>query len=172
MVTVLIFSYNRHGYLKRAIDYWSQSGWSIIIADGSDMSLQCNFPSNIDYLHCPSASISDRLEKLVEKVTTPYALLSADDDFIAFDGLRRTTEFLSHHSDYASAQGFYTRFQQDGDSRIRWFWDYRHASKYVFDEDSLASRFLAAMSPPPHALLLWCNANRCTEENFGFAAWR
>ena len=35
-LTIVIFSYNRHKYLKRTIKYWSKYQAKILVLDGSD----------------------------------------------------------------------------------------------------------------------------------------
>jgi glycosyltransferase domain-containing protein len=149
MVTVLIFSYNRHSYLRRALAYWASSGYQVIIADGSDNRLAYDFPSNVKYLHRPHVSIIDRILEMVSIANTPFVALGTDDDFIALNGLAVVAKFLNENSDYSSAQGYYTRFYQHHlNSTPIWDWDYRYASNYSFLDIAMESRLHSAMKPP------------------------
>ena len=38
-LTIVIFTYNRHKYLKRTINYWSNYKVKLLILDGSDVEL-------------------------------------------------------------------------------------------------------------------------------------
>lgn len=149
MVTVLIFSYNRHSYLRRALTYWATSDCSVIIADGSDSSLLYDFPLNVKYFHRPNVSVLNRILEMVSIATTPFVVLGTDDDFIALNGLSVVVEFLNKNADYSSAQGYYTRFDQRHlNSTPRWFLDYRYASNYSFLDAAMESRLQSAMRPP------------------------
>ena len=149
MITVLIFSYNRPDYLAVALNYWGEYSGPVIIADGSVEPIPKKIPKNIQYLHRPGVGLLDRIREMSEKVNTSYAVLSPDDDFIGFEGLQFTVNFLKKHSDYSSAQGIYTRFsKKSSPTYLNWFWDYRYAAKYSFTDSSEKKRILAAMSHP------------------------
>lgn len=54
------------------------------------------------YRECP---VSEKLAKAFSHVTTPYAVMCADDDFLAMSGLKACLEFLERNPEYSSAQG-------------------------------------------------------------------
>lgn len=145
MVSVLIISHNRHQYLKRVIDYWSQSPWQIYIADDSPEPIDISIPSNIKYLHCPGVSLIERIRNMNKLVKSQYTMLSADDDFQAFHGIETCIEFLDEHPDYVSAQGYFTRFANN--DKISNVVDYVYAKGYHFDGDNPKIRFEQAMTP-------------------------
>jgi len=149
MITVLIFSYNRPYHLQRAIKYWGQFNYPVIIADGSNRPLLKPIPHNIEYLHRPGIGFLDRIREMSEKVETRYTVLTPDDDFIGFDGLQYIIDFLNKNPDYSSAQGLYTRYEKkESENYIYSHWDYSYASKYSHVDLSAENRILAAMSYP------------------------
>lgn len=108
-VTIIIPTYNnRHNYLKRSLAYHAEFRILIIIADSSSEPLpDSNFKnqSNIRYFHLPTMGYTEKLQHVLSKVTTPYTLLLADDDFITKRGIISCLQFLHKHPDYDSAQG-------------------------------------------------------------------
>lgn len=149
MITVLIFSYNRHHYLRRAIKYWSLSPWAVIISDGSDEPLNINIPSRMTYLHRPRTPLHDRLIELAQMVSTPYSVMAPDDDFYAFEGISKSIKFLEKNTDYSMTQGLYTRFKIDLDNKNVFLYpDYQYASKNKFDDASPEKRIIGAMTGP------------------------
>jgi glycosyltransferase domain-containing protein len=148
-LTILVFSYNRPRYLQRTINYYSGTAVPVIIADGSSEPLLCDLPANVIYLHRPNASLLERVRELLKTAKTPYVVLGADDDFIAIEGVTKVTNFLVSNCEYASAQGFYTRFQTHQNSkRVFWRQDYQYAAAYSFEQETATERFAAAMKPP------------------------
>ena len=39
-LTIIIFSYNRHNYLKRTLKYWSNYDIKLVVLDGSNAKLE------------------------------------------------------------------------------------------------------------------------------------
>jgi glycosyltransferase domain-containing protein len=149
MITVLIFSCNRHHYLKRAIKYWSLSPWAVIISDGSDEPLSYHIPSRMTYLHRPDISLQSRLSELAQMASTSYSVLAPDDDFYAFKGIERSLMFLEKNSDYSMTQGLYTRFHIDKTHKNVFLYpDYQYASRNIIDDTSPEKRMLRAMTGP------------------------
>ncbi|NQV96932.1 MAG: TIGR00180 family glycosyltransferase [Acidimicrobiaceae bacterium] len=126
MLTVIITSYGNRPYLARSIDYWSRSPYKVIIADGSTRPWSGTSHPNINYLHLPTPPDTDPIadyahRKLIaiESVTTPYVAQCADDDFLAFNGLRRCVAFLEERQDVAATQGWGPWFLHD-EFNLRW----------------------------------------------------
>lgn len=142
--TVLIFTYEREQFLYRTMTYWSACEVKVVIADGSkEPSL--NIPDNIEYLHRPGATITDRIIELTSKVATKYAVFVADDDFIGYEALQRSVEFLKMHSDYSSVQGLYTKFWtlRPFKKVIHQPNDYDYAKAYHWHSEDYASRLIS-----------------------------
>lgn len=115
-LTIVIFSYNRHIYLKRSIKYWSSYNVKVIALDGSDIRLQdpCLNFKNIKYIHDPR-SLYDRLLNSINYIDTDYMILGSDDEFYLPSALSSCIEFLTKEISFAScggrAIGFRTREQ-------------------------------------------------------------
>lgn len=110
MVTVIIPTHNRANYLKRAIEYWKETGFKIIIADSSSQKYENNIPLNINYYYFPNLSFISKLATILSNVETKYSLLCADDDFVTKIGVKKSCDFLENNPDYAVAQGRYISF--------------------------------------------------------------
>jgi glycosyltransferase domain-containing protein len=151
MITILIFSYNRHHYLRRAIKYWSLSPWPVIISDGSDEPLSCDMPAQVTYLYRHGISQQNRLMELAQLASTPYAVLAPDDDFHAFEGIRNSLEFLEKNPDYSMVQGLYGNFRIEKTQNHKSILlnpAYQYASKYAFDDANPEKRIIGAMTGP------------------------
>ena len=109
-ITLVIATKNRHQYLERIVDYYSNSGINIIVADATKEKYSKKLPSNISYFHYPEIHYCIKLDDVFKKVNTPYSLLCADDDFIIPEAIETCVDFLEKNSDYASAQGYYMMF--------------------------------------------------------------
>ncbi len=112
MITVVIPSRNRPQYLKRAIDYWGKSHWSVVIADGSTEPFTELLPPNIRYFRDNGESLPGRITRVLETLETEFAVLCADDDFLGFTAIDRCLEFLTANPDYSAAQGEGFKFAQ------------------------------------------------------------
>ena len=84
--TIIIPSHERHHVLLRAIDYYSELNFSVLIVDSSELFLDIKLPKNIKYMHLPGTFLSDKIYTGLSIVTTPYSCLCADDDFLAESG--------------------------------------------------------------------------------------
>ena len=108
--TIIIPSHDRHHLLLRAIDYYSELDFLVLIVDSSEVFLNVKLPGNITYLHLPGSLYGDKIYSGLCKASTPYSCLCADDDFLAESGLKSGQEFLEENLDYVSVQGHYIQF--------------------------------------------------------------
>lgn len=110
-VTLIIATKNRHIYLDRVIDYYSESPIKILIADATEQAYSSeSLPSNVTYKHFPNLAYANKLKCVAETLNTEYCLLCADDDFITLEGIEKSLKFLDANRDYSSAQGNYVAF--------------------------------------------------------------
>ena len=109
-ITVIIPTHERHHLLFRAIDYYDQLDVSVLIVDSSQSILDKKLPENITYMHLPGSLFGDKIYAGLCSVSTPFSCLSADDDFLAENGLKAGQEFLEENLDYVSVQGHYIQF--------------------------------------------------------------
>jgi glycosyltransferase domain-containing protein len=122
MITILIPTYNRPGYLKRILGYYSDCRitHSIIVADGSWDEIKktnketiASFPI-LKVLHLdrysPETAYNIRLSDALNHVDTKYCLFCADDDFVTPNGISQSVDFLERNPDFAVAHGRYISF--------------------------------------------------------------
>ena len=109
-VTIIIPSHDRHHLLQRAISYYAELNFLVVIVDSSELFLEIDLPQNIKYVHLPGSLFSNKIHHGLSITTSPYACLCADDDFFSKSGLLAGKNFLQKHSDYASVQGNYIHF--------------------------------------------------------------
>lgn len=121
MIDILIFTNERPKYLKRSIQYWSNSNFNIIIADASKNSYQGNIPKNFKYFHLPGTTSLYRIIYLAKKTKFKYAAYCADDDFISFEGIKKMHNFLEKNEEYACAQGLYLKVGQKNNAQTLLF---------------------------------------------------
>ncbi|MHB8163391.1 MAG: TIGR00180 family glycosyltransferase [Methanoregula sp.] len=116
MITLIIPTMNRSDFLIRLLRYYAEmdfQGW-ICIGDSSNKehldrtkkvieSLQGKL--NIIYEEYPELKAAECLNRLVSLVSTPYAALDADDDFLIPSALTKCVDFLERNPDYAATHG-------------------------------------------------------------------
>ena len=116
-LTLVIPTHFRHGYLQRLLDYYKDSGLSIIVADSSDKPFQhAHEYKDLNYLHYPDTPLAHKVTDMLLKVRSKYTVMCADDDFITTTGMKSCLEFVEQNSEYASAQGHVVQFRRHGNS--------------------------------------------------------
>lgn len=126
MLTILIPTRNRWNFLGRLLRYYASAGvtWPIVIGDSSDAEelvvgqkilKEVSGRLKVDYRSCPGLSNLACGTSLLERVSTPYVVWTADDDFLALRGVRSALEFLETHADYSTAHGAALLFTVGGD---------------------------------------------------------
>jgi glycosyltransferase domain-containing protein len=105
-LTIVIFTYNRHKLLKRAIKYWSNYNLKILILDGSDIKLNDSVleNKNLRYIH-KSTSLYDRLLSSIKYIDTEFMILCADDEFYLPSALSSCVQFLVKEPSFSSCGG-------------------------------------------------------------------
>jgi len=110
-ITIIIPTHERENLLKRALAYYSNFEYvNIIICDSSTKQSLIPIPIEMLYLHLPGYTFASKLFIALEKVSTPYTCLSADDDFFVESSLINSANFLKNNSDYVSVTGHYIHF--------------------------------------------------------------
>ena len=149
-LTIVIPTHERHNYLKRSAEYWREFTGRIIIVDSSIDGLALGLSDRCDYIHVPGMGLFEKLSLAISKVETKYCALCADDDFHAFDALDRAVYFLDEHRDFASVQGHYISFRQNGG--IRFFIGYPNIHGYAVEKEDPASRMIYVMRHYMHQI--------------------
>ncbi|MGE7991322.1 TIGR00180 family glycosyltransferase [Pseudomonas sp. NPDC089554] len=109
--TLVLMTHNRPVFLERTLRYYSDYPCSILVLDSSTESAQAvaaQYPG-VEYLHLPQFSYLGFQAKLtygVSRVNTPFMAFAADDDFLVFDGLNQSLDFLAANPDYGTCLGY------------------------------------------------------------------
>jgi glycosyltransferase domain-containing protein len=112
-ITILIPTYNRYSYLKRLLEYYlrGEMAFSILIADSSSSPLDDEVAGlierqSINYLKFPSdLTPQKKILQAIRKITTKYAVLCADDDFVISSAISECVGFMERNQDYSVALG-------------------------------------------------------------------
>ena len=113
--TFIIPTFNRTEHLQRQLRYCSKAfrDFTICVADGSDAekasmnraTVEQSGHPHASYYHFPDTHLWQRAVFLLDSISTPYAMLYADDDFAMPSGVHESLHFLDSHPEYATAQG-------------------------------------------------------------------
>lgn len=108
--TLIIPTHERHTYLHRTLEFYSDLGTPVIYCDSSAQPYRGAMPSEFQYLHLPGLSFSKKMLLVLAEIDTPFVSLCADDDFILHGALQAGAEFLCSHATYKSVAGHYLGF--------------------------------------------------------------
>ena len=124
-LSVLIYSYNRHEFLRRQILYWADKPVDLLIADGSQNPMKTPEAERqgqfcLIYHHSPGPrNVNSRMKWLSTHASTPHVVFLDDQDTFLWSAAIRLMDFLDNSVEYASASGAtfcrYTKYQ---------FWHY------------------------------------------------
>lgn len=110
-LTIVLITHNRPAFLRRTLHYYRDYPASLLVLDSSsqiDATLQADHPQ-VEYLHLPQfayTGLQDKLAYGVERIRTPFMTFAADDDFLLFDGMTQSVDFLQAHPDYGMCHGY------------------------------------------------------------------
>lgn len=117
-LTIVIPTHNRHEYLSRVLDYYSDIEYTILIADSSKKKYEGKLGENIKYVHFENYSLMDKLNVIIKTINTPYMFFCADDDFWIKENILECISFLDENETYSSVQGRYISFYIDNNFNI------------------------------------------------------
>ena len=150
LLTIIIPTYNRYKYLLRLLKYYDFYGFParILILDASS-----DNPENRDLMLLlgnkrvehrkfpPDIRPVEKLVQGIQNISTPYAVICADDDFITPEGIKKSVDFLENNSDFTIAHGHYIHFwTEESHKHFRWRPGYPFVSNTSSDPES---RFLS-----------------------------
>ena len=186
VITILIPTYNRPGYLKRILGYYNELrvAYDIIVADGSsDETKEMNretvssFPSlRIQHLakYSSETHFLHRFNDAINYVDTDYCVFCADDDFVTPTGMSQSADFLEKNPDFVAAHGRYVSFwleRRENEQDFRWQPTYSDVSITLEHPEQRLTYHLSNYSPTFYAVqrtnilrLTLGEAARCTED--------
>jgi len=125
-VTLIILTHNRHNFLRRVLEYYTQHDIKIYICDSSDEPFLESSDVKYEYFHYKNYSYLEKIHSILQKVDTKYVVFSPDDDFIIFNGIKESIDFLNKYEDYIAAEGHFTVFENNN-KHIFCFPEFLHA---------------------------------------------
>ena len=69
-ITIIIPTHERHGVLRRSIDYYQSFDCNILIVDSSSKKLNYEFPGNVIYKHLPGVSFAKKIYEVAKSIIT------------------------------------------------------------------------------------------------------
>lgn len=107
---------NRSDFIDRLLAYYADTGFKhwISIGDSSDQFhvdqtkrsiRKFKDKLKIIYNEYPGLDCYDCLREIIKTISSPFAVLLPDDDFLVPNGLEKCIKFLEHHPDFASVHG-------------------------------------------------------------------
>lgn len=121
MFTLLIPTKNRSEFLNKTLRYYADNNYGglIFIGDSSDSShvekikktiQELDGKINIKYKWYPQElNFTKCFNRMLKDVTSPYAALIGDDDFLVPKGIERCVEFLNANTEYIGGHGIGAR---------------------------------------------------------------
>lgn len=107
-LTVVIMTFERPAYVRRAIVHLERQKQCAIVVDGSNAPVlsdsECSNLNSVNYVHT-SESFAKRLAIAGSLVETPFVVLQGDDDFQMASGLARCCAELKSHPNLSSSCG-------------------------------------------------------------------
>ena len=105
-VTIVIILHNRHQNIRRLAEYYRDIKASIILADSSAQKHPSDsIPTSWNHIYTPGINYTQKIELILQQVSSRYVILCADDDFIMPVAIEKCINFLNNNPDYASVQG-------------------------------------------------------------------
>lgn len=155
---MVLITHNRPAFLRRALHYYRDFPASILVLDSSsqaDATLQADYPQ-VDYRHLPQYTykgLQDKLAYGVNEVRTPFMTFAADDDFLLFDGMAQSVQFLEQHTDYGVCHGYGMMYVGHGTEVHFYRRDKRVQEDYCSDDPAQRLvEFMGQFLPPFYAV--------------------
>jgi glycosyltransferase domain-containing protein len=105
-VTIVIILHNRHQNIRRLVEHYRDIEVSIILADSSSQKHPSDsIPTSWNHIYTPGINYTQKIELILQQVSSRYVILCADDDFIIPRAIEECIGFLNNNPDYASVQG-------------------------------------------------------------------
>lgn len=148
-VTLIIPTYNRPYFVKRAIYYWGSTNIQVVVLDGSRTSFHENevntLPDNVRYVHS-NTSLTERILLGSKMINTKFAALTFDDEFYLPEAIADFVQDLENDLSLVSIMGNVAGFTS---SREKYFFAhiYPEINGYKIDQESSQERISKHLNP-------------------------
>ena len=130
--------------------YWSDRGVRLFVVDGSEVGLTSlhldSLKDTIHYLHCPNSLFTERLEKVINLISTKYVAMISDDEFFIPSALISCIKELEVNKDLVSCGGLCIQFNYKK-NKVNGRRFYQSMKNYTLLHDNPFERMLAHMNP-------------------------
>ncbi len=140
-ISVIIPTYNRPYKLQRALRYYAKNGIPVLIADGSPSPCTLPLEGNISYFHLPDPTLIERVSQVVNMITTPYACLAADDDFVSPSFLKNACNIMETDTSVGTVFGKCYAFEEKAPHKWRETYAYARSADQESFKERLSSLF-------------------------------
>ena len=107
-LTFIIPTRNRTDYLSRNVSYLQKSNLNFVIVDASRENKKNEICVKDDqYLHLPDLSLIERIKSGLKAISTEYAMVLPDDDFVDYFSVQKLILDIEKFSNCVAATGFY-----------------------------------------------------------------
>ena len=142
-ITIVIPTYNRYSFLLRLLKYYDKYDhhFHYLILDSSSDELHSDVKpyleiKNVMYKkYDASIFFAHKIADGCQSITTPFAVLCADDDFLIPIGILASRNFLMENVDYTSAHGFYFIHSNAEDTKKK-----RFTNNLLYEDDRLVKQ--------------------------------
>ena len=139
--SIVIPTYNRPWKLQRAVRYYAQHGIPIFVADGSPSPCTLPLEGDVSYFQLPSLEAIERISKVIDKTSTPYACIAADDDFISPNFLENACRIMDSDRSISTVFGRCYSFEEKKPAKWREIYGYARSVDQDDFRDRLSSFF-------------------------------
>jgi glycosyltransferase domain-containing protein len=140
-LTLVIFTFNRHKYLKRTLMYWSKYNIKLVILDGSNIEFKdpCLKSGNIKYIYGPK-DLYQRILSSINHIETEFMIMGSDDEFYLPSGLISCINFLIKEATFSSCGGVALGFGKKEEKKFFGQERYPALKNLILDQDSATER--------------------------------
>ncbi|MFW9917952.1 MAG: TIGR00180 family glycosyltransferase, partial [Candidatus Thorarchaeota archaeon] len=159
--TLVIPTYNRYPFLLRLLSFYESYGFpfSILVLDSSSDPLELEELNDL-FAHGSvtykkfdtDIFLEDKIARGVMDISTPYATLCGDDDFIIPTGVKECIKFLEQNPDYSCVQGLYIHHRSASKRKARKFkWAPLYFNAHSIEFEKAHQRVYAYLAIPRKA---------------------
>lgn len=138
LLTMVVPTHERHYYLERVMLYYRYAPFNSIVTDSSMSKYSGEIYDSFQYIHSNEGFIK-KLLKAVERVSTKYIFLCADDDFTSIKALEKCVEYMEVNIDYVAVQGRASAFRIK-EKTVKKSPLYTHSLKFNVTSDLIDAR--------------------------------
>jgi glycosyltransferase domain-containing protein len=157
MITILVFSKNRHYFLKRQINYWKNENIKLLIFDESPSMLDIDLRIHKNVKYYNIGAFSERCLAAIDVIDTPYTMISADDDFVIKSTLLKCLQFLEKNNDISTCGGQFMNFKPMK-NQINFQFSYKENLNFRNTSDIMSER--VHLQTSPYKVTSWYALNR------------